>query len=184
MCTQVLDSAIPRDVSRGLHALAQGVASQPALQGRVHGRLVDLIDCPPQLDLAVEVTAGVTIHNEAVHTCLTIRGSKVVSVLHAICFHLLCRGAHCLNRSAPQASCLQGRQAPLCDLGWRSDMWQGAPTSNIYTSTAAFLKAYAAVCAGNQLFHVVVDSADVALRCTELLQRAKAGRLACNHVIP
>uniref|UniRef100_A0A7S3VMZ6 Structural maintenance of chromosomes protein n=1 Tax=Dunaliella tertiolecta TaxID=3047 RepID=A0A7S3VMZ6_DUNTE len=84
---QVLDSAIPRDVSRGLHALAQGVASQPALQGRVHGRLVDLIDCPPQLDLAVEVTAG------------------------------------------------------------------------------------------NQLFHVVVDSADVALRCTELLQRAKAGRV-------
>ena len=54
----MLDGAIARDISRGLHALAQGVASQPALQGRVHGRLVDLIDCPPQLDLAVEVTAG------------------------------------------------------------------------------------------------------------------------------
>lgn len=55
----MLDSAIARDISRGLHALFQGVASQPALQGRVHGRLVDLIDCPPQLDLAVEVTASV-----------------------------------------------------------------------------------------------------------------------------
>lgn len=58
---QVLDGAIAREISRGLHALAQGVASQPALQGRVHGRLVDLIECPPQLDLAVEVTAGVML---------------------------------------------------------------------------------------------------------------------------
>lgn len=43
----------------------------------------------------------------------------------------------------------------------------------------ALLMPHAPAChhPGNSLFHVVVDSADVALKCTELLQRAKAGRI-------
>ena len=66
---QLLEGTIARDIARGLQVLEQGVASQPALAAGVHGRLVDLIDCPPQLDLAVEVTAG-KVALSSVYLCI------------------------------------------------------------------------------------------------------------------
>ena len=44
------------DIARGLAGLDRMV-SEHGIVG-VHGRLVDLIDCAPQLNTAVEVTAG------------------------------------------------------------------------------------------------------------------------------
>lgn len=53
---QQLENKIARDLSRGLLGLERVVAEH-STQG-VHGRLIDLIDCAPQLATAVEVTAG------------------------------------------------------------------------------------------------------------------------------
>lgn len=47
------------DIARGLAGLDQ-VVTEHQVAG-VHGRLVDLIDCAPQLCTAVEVTAGVDV---------------------------------------------------------------------------------------------------------------------------
>lgn len=55
--SQALDHSIARDIVRGLAGLDRLVADH-GLSHVVHGRLIDLIDCPPQLSLAVEVTAG------------------------------------------------------------------------------------------------------------------------------
>lgn len=81
---QVLDGAVARDISRGLHTLSQGVASQPALQGKVYGRLVDLIECPPQLDLAVENTAGGCGSTRAV---LSLHTKVICSLEYEVCAH-------------------------------------------------------------------------------------------------
>ena len=51
-----LESHIARDISRGLQGLDK-VIQEHNVMG-VHGRLIDLIDCPPQISTAVEVTAG------------------------------------------------------------------------------------------------------------------------------
>jgi structural maintenance of chromosome 3 (chondroitin sulfate proteoglycan 6) len=51
-----LDSHIARDISRGLQGLDK-VVMEHKVTG-VHGRLIDLIECPAQLSTAVEVTAG------------------------------------------------------------------------------------------------------------------------------
>lgn len=47
---------MPRDVSRGLQALER-LARDHGLRG-VHGPLIDLFDCAPQLAVAVDVAAG------------------------------------------------------------------------------------------------------------------------------
>ena len=53
---QQLDHHIARDISRGLQGLDK-VVQEHGVAG-VHGRLIDLIDCPPQLHTAVEVRGG------------------------------------------------------------------------------------------------------------------------------
>ena len=83
----------------------------------VHGRLVDLIDCAPQLSTAVEVTAGVDS---------IVRGE---------------------NKCGSADHCILSSDAP--------------PSSS-----------------GNQLFHVVVETDDVAMRCSELLVQYKLGRVS------
>ncbi|KAG1671785.1 hypothetical protein FOA52_000162 [Chlamydomonas sp. UWO 241] len=61
-----LDNAVARDISRGLAGLER-VVSEHAVVG-VYGRLIDLIDCPPQLSTAVEVTAGNSLFHVVVES--------------------------------------------------------------------------------------------------------------------
>jgi structural maintenance of chromosome 3 (chondroitin sulfate proteoglycan 6) len=53
---QQMDAQVARDISRGLQGLER-VVQEHGVNG-VYGRLIDLIDCAPQLNTAVEVTAG------------------------------------------------------------------------------------------------------------------------------
>ncbi|GAX82234.1 hypothetical protein CEUSTIGMA_g9662.t1 [Chlamydomonas eustigma] len=61
---QNLDKQTAVDIVRGLHGLDRVVQEHHVLG--VHGRLIDLIDCAPQLATAVEVTAGNQLFNVVV----------------------------------------------------------------------------------------------------------------------
>lgn len=71
---KIMEIAAPRDVTRGLNSVKRLVA-QHRIQG-VHGTLMELFDCPHQLNTAVETVAGnslfhIVVDDDLVATKLT-----------------------------------------------------------------------------------------------------------------
>ncbi|GFH23713.1 structural maintenance of chromosomes protein, partial [Haematococcus lacustris] len=63
---QAFESTMARDISRGVVGLVR-LVNDHAVPG-VHGRLIDLIQVPSQLNLAVEVTAGNSLFHVVVES--------------------------------------------------------------------------------------------------------------------
>jgi structural maintenance of chromosome 3 (chondroitin sulfate proteoglycan 6) len=71
---KIMEAAAPRDVTRGLNSVKRLVA-QHNIEG-VHGTLMELFDCPPALNTAVETVAGnslfhIVVEDDLVATRLT-----------------------------------------------------------------------------------------------------------------
>lgn len=71
---KIMEAAAPRDVTRGLNSVKRLVA-QHTMHG-VHGTLMELFDCPPALNTAVETVAGnslfhIVVDDDSIATSLT-----------------------------------------------------------------------------------------------------------------
>ena len=71
---KIMEAAAPRDITRGLNSVKRAVA-QHGIQG-VHGTLMELFQCPPALNTAVETVAGsslfhIVVDSDDVATQLT-----------------------------------------------------------------------------------------------------------------
>lgn len=63
---KIMEAAAPRDVTRGLNSVKR-LVSQHRIEG-VHGTLMELFECPPALNTAVETVAGNSLFHIVVDT--------------------------------------------------------------------------------------------------------------------